>query len=123
LESALRQAQSEELAAWNKRLRDADVRQGRVFFDELTKQLNDGMDMQTAKTRANNALTRAGLRRMDGGMIGVQGLRPRDREIKAMEDAIMQKIRSEMTPDELEQLELLEEHEKAVRENRKKRGW
>jgi len=123
LESALGHAQYAEVAAWEKRLHDAEVRQGRIFFDELNKQVKDGVDMQTAKTRANNALTRAGLKRMDGAMIGTQGLTPRDKEIRAMEEAILQRARSEMTPEELEQLELLEEHEKAVRENRKKRAW
>jgi hypothetical protein len=123
LKSALSEAQDAEVAAWEKRLHDAEVRQGRVFFDELSKQVKDGVDMQTAKTRANNALTRSGLKRMDGAMIGTQGLTPRDKEIRAMEEAILQRARSEMTPEELEQLELLEEHEKAVRENRKKRGW
>lgn len=122
LESALREAQDAELAAWEKRLHDAEVRQGRVFFDELGKQLDAGVDMQTAKTRANNALTRAGLRRLDGELIGTQGLTPRDKEIRAMEDAILQKAESEMDDYEREQLELLREHEKAVRENRKKRG-
>lgn len=122
LESALREAQDAELAAWEKRLHDAEVRQGRVFFDELGKQLDAGVDMQTAKTRANNALTRAGLRRLDDVLIGTQGLTPRDKEIRAMEDAILQKAESEMDYYEREQLELLREHKKAVRENRKKRG-
>ena len=122
LESALREAQDAELEAWEKRLHDAEVRQGRVFFDELGKQLDAGVDMQTAKTRANNALTRAGLRRLDGELIGTQGLTPRDKEIRAMEDAILQKAESELDDYEREQLELLREHEKAVRENRKKRG-
>jgi hypothetical protein len=120
--AALREALANELAAWEKRLLDAEVRQGRVFFDELNKQVKDGVDMQTAKTRANNALTRAGLRRLDGQLIGTQGLTPRDREIRAMEDAILQKAESEMDDYEREQLELLREHEKAVLENRKKRG-
>jgi hypothetical protein len=122
LESALREANENELAAWEKRLLDAEVRQGRVFFDELSEQLDAGVDMQTAKTRANNALTRAGLRRLDGQQIGMQGLTERDREIRAMEDAIQQKAESEMDEYEREQLELLREHEKAVLENRKKRG-
>lgn len=122
LESALREAQDAEVAAWEKRLHDAEVRQGRVFFDELSKQRDAGVDMQTAKTRANNALTRAGLRRLDGELIGTQGLSKRDKEVRAMEDAIQQKSESEMDEYEREQLELLREHEKAVRENRKKRG-
>ncbi len=122
LESALREAQDAEVAAWEKRLNDAEVRQGRVYFDELKKETDAGADLKTAKTRANNALTRAKLRRLDGGMIGTQGLRPRDKEIRAMEDAIQQKAESEMDDDEREQLELQKEHEKAVLENRKKRG-
>jgi len=122
LNAALKEALANELAAWEKRLLDAEVRQGRVFFDELSKQVEDGVDMQTAKTRANNAVTRAGLRRLDGQLIGTQGLTPRDREIRAMEDAILQKAESEMDDYEREQLELLREHEKAVLENRKKRG-
>ena len=122
LESALRVAQDAEVAAWEKRGYDAEVRQGRVFFDELSKQLDAGEDMQTAKTRANNALTRAGLRRLDGQQVGLQGLTQRDREIRAMEDAILQKAESELDDYEREQLELLREHEKAVLANRKKRG-
>jgi hypothetical protein len=122
LASALCEAQDGELAAWEKRLHDAEVRQGRVFFDELSKQRDAGVDMQTAKTRANNELTRAGLRRLDGELIGTQGLSKRDREVRAMEDAILQKAESEMDDYEREQLELLREHEKAVLENRKKRG-
>ncbi len=120
--AALKEALANELAAWEKRLHDAEVRQGRVFFDELKKQTDAGVDMQTAKTRANNALTRAGLRRLDGQLIGTQGLSPRDREIRAMEDAILQRAESEMDDYERDQLELLREHEKAVLENRKKRG-
>ncbi len=120
--AAINEALANELAAWEKRLHDAEVRQGRIFFDELGKQLDAGLDMRSAKIKANNALTRAGLRRMDGQAIGLQGLTKRDREIRAMEDAILQKAESEMDDYEREQLELLREHEKAVLENRKKRG-
>jgi len=51
---------------------------------------------------------------LDGRKIGMQGLTQRDREIREMEDALLAKARSEMTPEELEQLELVEEHEKAL---------
>jgi hypothetical protein len=122
LESALDQAYKAEIAAWEKRVEDSSIRQGRVYFDEVKKKMDAGLDEAAAKTRANNELTRAGLRRLDGGMIGTQGLRPRDREIRAMEDAILQRAESEMDDDEREQLELHREHEKAVLENRKKRG-
>jgi hypothetical protein len=122
LEAALHDAQESEVAAWEKRVEDSSIRQGRVYFAEVKKQMDAGVDEATAKTRANNELTRAGLRRLDGGMIGTQGLRPRDREIRAMEDALLEKAVSEMDDYEREQLELQRQHEKAVLENRKKRG-
>lgn len=120
LQQAIAQANAEEIAAWDKRMYDAEVRQGRIFFDELSAALDAGVDMQTAKTRANNALTRADLNRLDGQLIGTQGLTARDREIRAMEDAIQQRAESEMDDYEREQLELLREYEKAVAKNRKK---
>lgn len=123
LQSALNEARGVELAAWEKRGHDAEVRQGRVFFDELVKQTAAGVEIRTAKTRANNALTRAGLKRLDGAAIGTQGLNARDREIRAMEDAILQKSESELDDFEREQIELLREHEKSVLENKKKRSW
>jgi hypothetical protein len=122
LESALREAQYAEVAAWEKRGYDAEVRQGRVYFDELKKETDAGVDLKTAKIRANNALTRAKLKRLDGQMIGTQGLRPRDREIRAMEDALLEKAVSEMDDYEREQYELGLEHEKALRERGKKLG-
>lgn len=101
---------------------EATKRQMRIYMDTKAAALKDGKDKQTAENLANNALTRAGLNRLDGRKIGTQGLTPRDKEIRKMEDAILAKARSEMTPDELEQLELLEEHEKAVREKVRKLG-
>jgi len=115
--------------AWNgieaefERLQEqAEIRGAKIYFDTLNQALKDGKDKQVAEKLANNAMTRAGLRRMDGQVIEQQGLTKRDREIRAMEDAILQKAESEMDDNEREQLELLREHEKAVLENRKKRN-
>jgi len=122
LQRACAQAQAEELAAWKKLMRESDVRQGRIYLDELGAALDAGVDMQTAKTRANNALTSSALQRLDGQLIATRGLTKRDREIRAMEDALLQKAESELDDNEREQLELIREHEKAVLANRKKRG-
>jgi hypothetical protein len=100
----------------------AEIRGAKIYFDTLNQALKDGKDKSVATNLANNAMTRAGLRRMDGQAIGMQGLTKRDREIRAMEDAIQQKAESEMNDYEREQLELLREYEKAVLANRKKRG-
>ena len=119
LESALRVAQEDELAAWERRLRAAEVRQARIYFDELCVQQDAGVDVQSAKTRANNALTRAGLRRLDGMDRSTYGLTQRDREIRKMEDAILDAAQRDLDEYDREQLELLKEHENSVRENSK----
>lgn len=98
----------------------ASIRQMRIYMDTQTAALKSGKDKQAAKSMANNALTRAGLRRMDGAQIGAQGLHPRDKAIRQMEDALMDRARSEMTAEEIEQMELLQEYEKSVRAKARK---
>lgn len=98
----------------------AIIRQMRIYMDTQRAALKSGKDKQAAKSMANNALTRAGLRRMDGAQIGTQGLHPRDKAIRQMEDALMDRARSEMTAEELEQMELLQEYEKSVRAKARK---
>lgn len=122
LTQALHTAHDLELAAWEKKAHDAQVRQGRVYLDELSVQMAQGVDARTASIRANNALTRAGLRRLDGQQITTQGMNSRDKSIKAMEDAIQDKAVSDMDDYQREQYELGLEHEKALLENRKRRG-
>jgi len=116
LEAALIEARDAEEAAWDKRLFDAEVRGARIYFDELGRELKEGNDLQTAKNRANNALTRAGLRRMDGQMVRYQSVR--DRQVQEMERAILQRAEAAMTDEEREQMELLREHEAAVAKRR-----
>jgi len=101
---------------------EATIRQMRIYHKTLDEALKEGKDKRVAENLANNALTRAGLRRLDCELLGTQGLSKRDREVRDLEDAIQQKSESEMDDYEREQLELLREHEKAVIENRKRRG-
>jgi len=100
---------------------EATKRQIRIYMETIREALKAGKDKNVAVKLANNALTRAGLNRMDGQKVWHQNRR--DREIWEMEQQIQQKARSEMTPDELEQIEIWEEHEKALKERRKKQGW
>lgn len=53
------------LAELQKMQDQAEIRQARIYFETLQKALNDGYENDQAKTMANNALTRAGLARMD----------------------------------------------------------
>jgi HD superfamily phosphohydrolase len=75
---ALSDAKSGELAAWKKKMRDANIRQARIYFDALNAAEKAGKDKQAAENFANNELTRAGLRRMDDLMAAAAGKRDRN---------------------------------------------
>ena len=74
LKNALTEANDGLLADFKRRLRAADVRQARIYFDALKQAEKDGKDPQAAKTWANNELTRAGLRRMDALEVHIREL-------------------------------------------------
>ncbi len=98
----------------------ANVRQARTYMGSYFDARAAGKPKYVAENLANNDLTRAGLQRIDGQKSQFQN--PRDKEVWEMEQKILQQARSEMTPEELEQIELWEEHEKALAKNRKKQG-
>jgi hypothetical protein len=111
LKNALAEANAGLLADYKRRMKAADVRQARIYFEAYGKARDEGKDIDAAKTWANNELTRAGLRRMDGLAVAHQN--DRDREVNEMEDAIRARIKNEMTADELEQQQMLEDLERA----------
>ena len=96
------------------------VRQARIYMDSYSKAMKEGKTNEIAKNLANNDLTRAGLRRVDGQNVWTQN--KRDKEVWEMEQQILGRIRGEMTQEELEQVEILEEHEKTLRSKGKKLG-
>ena len=119
-ERAVTEADAAMLATLEELQRKAEVRQARIYLDSYFKATKEGKTPDVAKNLANNDLTRAGLKRVEGQLVGYQS--KRDREVWEMEQQILGRIRSEMTQEELEQLELAEEHEKALREKGKKLG-
>ena len=119
-ERAITEADAAILATLEGLQRKAEVRQARIYLDSYFKATKEGKTKDVARNLANNDLTRAGLNRIDGQVVGYQS--KRDREVWEMEQQILGRIRSEMTQEELEQLELAEEHEKALREKGKKLG-
>ena len=119
-ERAIAEADDGMLDTLEELQRKAQVRQARIYLDTYFKATKDGKSKYVAKNLANNDLTRAGLQRVDGQKSQFQN--DRDRDVWEMEQQILQKARSEMTPEELEQLEIWEEHEKALAKNRKKQG-
>lgn len=119
LKRALAQAEASELDAWKKKQREAEVRRSRIYMQAFYEAREAGKTAHTAHTWANNALTRAGLSRMDGRIVG--GATARDKAVRELEEKILQRARSEMTPNELEQIELLEQHMKEVAARRQAR--
>lgn len=89
LDAAYDAAIQAEDVAWEKRQADAQARQARIYLAELHKHLSAGVDKAVAEARANNALTRTGLRRVDGLSRQTTGLTKRDIEVRAMEQAIL----------------------------------
>ena len=64
-QQAIAESNKNILAELRKMQDQADIRQARIYFETLQKALDEGYDNEKAKSMANNALTRAGLRRMD----------------------------------------------------------
>ena len=110
--SALQEAEEQEVGAWEERLHIASVRQARIYFEALKQAAIDGKDKQAAENWANNELTRAGLRRLDGQK--ARYICKRNQEVNEMEDALMSRIHTNMTAEGFEQVVLGEQYEKAT---------
>jgi len=108
-ENAVKEAEEDVGDAFEDRLRKAEVRAAKIYLDTFFKARDEGKETYQAHLAANNELKRAHLERVDN-----ERTNARDKEVWAMEDAIRAEIRKNMTPEQLEQLEILEEHERAT---------
>jgi len=98
LESALEVAKAGNASALKEELKRATVRQTRVYFDALNKAEEQGKTGQSAKSFANNELTRAGLRRMDGSDRFYKS--KRDAEVNEMERVLEERLNAQLTDEE-----------------------
>jgi hypothetical protein len=108
-ENAVKEAEEDVGDAFEDRLRKAEVRAAKIYLDTFFKARDEGKETYQAHLSANNELKRAHLERVEN-----ERTNARDKEVWAMEDAIRAEIRKNMTPEQLEQLEILEEHERAT---------
>lgn len=106
LRAALNAANDGLLADYERRLREKEVRQADIYLREYSEARKADKSVFAAQGTANNALTRAALPRIDGQ--AVRSVSKRDREVIALEAQLKERIRSEMTAEELEQLDMLE---------------
>lgn len=119
-ENALSEANEDIGDALDERLERAEVRAARIYLDTYFAARDEGKEAYQAHLAANNELKRAHLAKVDVAQTDAM-TRRRD-ELDAMEDAIRAEIRKKMTPEELEQLEMLEEHERELAKGRGKAG-
>jgi len=120
LRAALHAAKDGLLEDYERRLREKEVRQANIYLREYSDARKADKSVFAAQGAANNALIRAALRRVDGQ--AVRSLNKRDKEVFEMEEELKRRIRSEMTAEEIEQLDMLEgleRHEKTPRKARK----
>ena len=119
LRAALTAANDGLLADYERRLKEKEVRQANIYLREYSEARKANKDIFAAQGAANNALTRAALPRVDGQ--DVNSMSKRDREVFALEAQLKERIRSEMTAEELEQLDMLEGMERPEKTPRKAR--
>lgn len=111
LEQIVRRADDRMLDAMTELQQKSRARRARIYLDSFTKTRAAGKTEAEAQSIANNDLTRAGLRRLDGKVVGHTN--QRDREIWEMENQLREQLKIEMSLEQLEQIELLGEHERA----------
>jgi hypothetical protein len=88
LKQALAEAQEGLLDSFEKRLKKKEGKRNRIFMDNFIENMKKGVDKVTASLRANNELTRHGLRRFDGMRVANNKLDKRNKEIMEMEEKI-----------------------------------
>ena len=106
LRSALNAANGGLLGDFERRLNEKEVRQANIYLREYSDAMKADKSVFAAQGAANNALTRAALPRVDGQ--DVNSMSQRDREVFALEAQLKERIRSQMTAEELQQLDMLE---------------
>ena len=119
-EKAIAEANEGLLETLEEMERRAKIRQARIYLETYSNAKKSGKSEEVSKNLANNDLVRAGMPRVDGLKVWYKN--ERDRLIREMEDKNTAKTKSEMTAEELEQIELMEAHEKALAKKRKLRS-
>jgi hypothetical protein len=94
--------------------RQREAKAARVFMDAWSKAGKEGKVGNSALSAGNIALTRAGF-----GIPQSSMLTKRDREIRALEEGLLKQFENELSNEQKEQLDLIRDHEKAVKKRKK----
>ena len=111
---AVLEAKKGALAEFELERQRVEVRRSKIYLDNIFAAKDADMNSQAV---ANNALTRAGLRRYDGQLVSTTN--KRDRAVWALEAELQARTNAELTADEREQRDIWAEHEAALKRRRK----
>jgi hypothetical protein len=87
---ALAELDKDELQTVNDLQLKSEVRRSRIYLDTYFAERDKTASKQQAEGRANNALTRAALARLDGA--DVDSVSPRDKEVHEMEQRLKKQL-------------------------------
>ncbi len=120
LRQALEQAENGTFLAFEKLIDKTEKQRNKIYLDAYFEKIKQGKSRAQASSWANNELTRAGLNRLDGAR--VNSASKRDREVRELDEILKAEIKKNMTKQELEQQEILREHEASLKRKKKKRN-
>ena len=125
IQAALNECDDGLLDEFDRLLQRQEIRAAKIFMASYSNAIKEGREKHSAWLLANNDLTRAGLRRVDGQDVWSR-MTSRDREMMEMEQALKKQFIDQMTEEERkdyeEQQEILNEMEAALKKKRKALG-
>lgn len=125
IQAALNESDDGLLDEIDRLLQRQEIRAAKIFMASYSNAVKVGREKHSAWLLANNDLTRAGLRRVDGQDVWSR-MTTRDREMMEMEQALKKQFIDQMTEEERkdyeEQQEILNEMEAALKKKRKALG-
>ena len=92
--------------------KQSETKAAKVFMAGWSKAIDNGKSGHGAISAGNIALSRAGF------AVGNSVATKRDRELWAMEDALLKQFENELSNEEKEQLEIIREHEKSLKKRK-----
>ena len=92
--------------------KQSETKAAKVFMAGWSKAIDNGKSGLSAISAGNIALSRAGF------AVGNSVATKRDRELWAMEDALLKQFENELSNEEKEQLEIVREHEKSQKKRK-----
>jgi hypothetical protein len=92
--------------------KQSEIKAAKVFMAGWSKAIDNGKSGLSAISAGNIALSRAGF------AVGNSVATKRDRELWAMEDALLKQFENELSNEEKEQLEIVREHEKSQKKRK-----